>query len=129
MIDLSGADAVVAAIGISAVIAAGYSMHRAYKSIRAWLGRLWDAARDAFSDAVDASSTGHLVKYHLGPNGTTPPMHQRVTENQELEKKHHEQNTKLLGGICDRLSAVEQGQTTASSVAEDTARRANKGEQ
>jgi hypothetical protein len=125
---MSGGDMVVAAIGVSAVIAAGYSIHRAYKSVRAWLDRMWDLARAAFSDAVDASSTGHLVRYHLGPNGTTPPMHQRVSENQTLEKLHHEQNTKLLGEVCDRLTAVEQGQTTAASVAEDTARRANEGE-
>ena len=29
-------------------------------------------------DQVNNSETGHLVKYHLGPNGTTPPMHRRI---------------------------------------------------
>ena len=27
---------------------------------------------------INDSETGKLVKYHLGPNGTTPPVHRRI---------------------------------------------------
>lgn len=78
-------DAGVVAVAVSAVIAAGYSINRAYKSIRRWVARMIVLAKEAFSDAVDASATGHLVKYHLGPNGKTRAMHERL---KNLEEAH-----------------------------------------
>ncbi len=144
MMGASGADLVVAAIGVSAVIAAGYSINRAYKSLRAWIVRMGDAAKQAFSDAVDASTTGHIVKHHLGQNGTTTPMHVRVSSIERAQTDHneaatkigaevrqldesstvrHEENTAKFDVIAERLTAVEQGQKTAANVAEDTESR------
>ncbi len=140
----SGADLVVIAIGVSAVIAAGYSINRAYKSIRAAAARWWDRAELMFSKAVDASATGHLVKFHLGPNGTTRPMHERVGSIERAQSDHnavaaatgdrvaahdelgttrHQENTRKLMDISARLVAVEQAQKTAATVAKDTEER------
>lgn len=110
-------DVIKIAVGISAVIAAGYSVHKALKSIRSWARRMISIAAKEFSDAVDASATGHLVKYHLGPNGSTTPMHVRVTENHITEHRHHQQNTARLDIIAERLAAVESAQHAAASTA------------
>lgn len=117
MMGATGTEVVVIASGIIAVIGAGYSIHRALRSIRAWVRRIIAIAKHEFSDAVDTSKTGHLVTYHLGPNGTTTPMHQRVTENQATELRHHQQNTALLAEVVARLAAVEAAQQTAASTA------------
>ena len=71
-------DAGIIAASISALIAAGYAIRRAAKSLRASIEQAWSAA-------VDASETGHLVRYHLGPNGTTRPIHERL---RLLEEAH-----------------------------------------
>lgn len=135
MIAWSGADLVVAAIGVSAVIAAGYSIHRALKSIRAWVKRMISIAAHEFSQAVDASSTGQLVKHHLGPNGTTTPIHERVGAIERSQAEHNgvastrwQENARKLMDISARLIAVEKAQKTAASVAEDTEAR-HQGEQ
>ena len=47
---------------------------------------IWHGIRETISAAVDHSDTGKLVKYHLGPNGTTPPIHVRL---KRLEKAHN----------------------------------------
>lgn len=47
---------------------------------------MWKVFKSAISAAVDLSDTGHLVQYHLGPNGTTPPVYQRI---RRLEEAHH----------------------------------------
>lgn len=70
---------------VSGVIGCAYTVHRAVKSVRAWFERMWDRAEALFSKAVDASSTGHIVKHHLGGNGTTTPMHVRMAR---LEHAH-----------------------------------------
>lgn len=124
MTGASGTDLVIVAVGITAVIGAGYSVHRAVKSIRTWAEGVVELAKHGFSDAVDSSATGHLVKYHLGPNGTTTPMHVRVTENHDTELRHHKQNTEKLDAVIDRLEKVEQAQQAAATavvVAEDAA--------
>ena len=87
-------DAAVMAGAVTAIIGAGYAVHRALRSVRAWIERAWDRAETAFGKAVDASKTGHLVRYHLGPNGNTTPMHERM---RRLEVAHdiedHNQET------------------------------------
>jgi hypothetical protein len=70
---------------VSAVVGCAYTVHRAVRSVRAWFERMWDRAEQLFSKAVDSSSTGHLVRYHLGRNGTTTPMHVRMAR---LEAAH-----------------------------------------
>lgn len=70
---------------VSGVIGCAYTVHRAIRSVHAWIERMWDRAEQLFSRAVDASSTGHLVRYHLGRNGTTTPMHERMAR---LEAAH-----------------------------------------
>ena len=120
MMGLSGVDIVVGASGVSAVIGAGYLVHRAYKSFRAWWAQTWDRLELLFSKAVDNSATGHLVKYHLGPNGTTRPMHQRVCSIEEAQSTHHQENTVKLMDVSKRLVAVEQAQRIAATVAKDT---------
>lgn len=123
MIGLSGVDIVVGASGVSAVIGAGYLVHRAYKSFRVWAAQVWDRAEQVFSKAVDNSATGHLVKYHLGPNGTTRPMHQRVCSIEEAQSTHNTAAAAMLMDVSKRLVAVERAQRTAASVAEDTEAR------
>lgn len=76
---------VVIAVGVSAVIGAGYSVGRAFRSCKA-------AMAEGVSRAVDHSDTGKLVKYHLGPNGTTPPIHQRI---RRLEEAHNIEQTEV----------------------------------
>lgn len=120
---MSGVDIVVAASGVSAVIGAGYLVHRAYKSIRAWVAQTWDRAERLFSNAVDSSATGHLVKYHLGPNGSTKPMHERVGSIEQGQVDRHQENTRKLMDISARLVAVEQAQKAAAAVAETTEAR------
>lgn len=141
---MSGVDIVVAASGVSGVIGAGYLVHRAYKSIRAWVAQTWDRAERLFSNAVDSSATGHLVKYHLGPNGSTKPMHERVGSIEQWQVDHngvaaaigdkvaqldvastdrHQENTRKLMDISARLVAVEQAQKAAAAVAETTEAR------
>jgi hypothetical protein len=144
MMGLSGVDIVVGASGVSAVIGAGYLVHRAIKSIRAWGAQTWDRLERLFSHAVDNSTTGHLVKYHLGPNGTTRPMHERVGSIEQAQADHntvaaaignkvaehdrlgttrHQENTRKLMDISARLVAVEKAQKTAAALAEDTEAR------
>lgn len=77
---------VVIAVGVSAVIGAGYSIAKAYRSVVA-------AMAEGVSRAVDHSDAGRLVKYHLGPNGTTPPIHQRI---RRLEEAHNIENTEVI---------------------------------
>jgi hypothetical protein len=144
MMGLSAADFVVLAVGVSAVIAAGYSIHRALRSIRAWGVRTWARLEDMFSKAVDASNTGHIVRHHLGPNGSTAPMHERVASLGQAQADHnkvatgveekvgklesagtsrHQENTRKLMDISARLAAVEKAQKQAATVAETTEAR------
>lgn len=106
MIGLPGTEVVVGAVGVSAVIGAGYSIHRAARSIRAWAKRMIDIATHGFSEAVDSSSTGSLVTYHLGPNGTTTPLHERVTETQDYALARHDENLVKFELINDRLDQL-----------------------
>jgi hypothetical protein len=66
------------------------------------------------SAAVDLSDTGHLVAYHLGPNGDTKALHERVkslegdaTERKRIESDHHSQNTARLDSFEKRLPPKE----------------------
>ena len=61
----------IAAGAVSAIIGAVYLLQRAFKSMQT-------ISLHAISAAVDASRTGHLVDYHLGPNDGTTPLHERV---------------------------------------------------
>lgn len=47
---------------------------------------LFGWARRGISAAVDLSDTAHLVSYHLGSNGTTTPIHERI---RQLEIAHN----------------------------------------
>lgn len=71
-------DAGKVAAAVTALIGCGYAIRRAVASIRAWVVSMVARTKEAFSAAVDDSATGHLVKYHLGPNGKTTPMHVRM---------------------------------------------------
>jgi hypothetical protein len=84
-ISQSWIDAGIVAGIVSGIIGCAYTVHRAIRSVRAWFERIWDRAETLFSKAVDQSGTGHLVRYHLGPNGTTTPMHTRMAR---LEAAH-----------------------------------------
>jgi hypothetical protein len=114
MIGFVDADLIRVCALIVAIVAAGEALRRG-----------WRGVKQAFSDAVDTSATGHLVRYHLGPNGTTPPIHQRVMDNQATELAHHKQNTELLTAIAARLTQVEKAQQAAAVAAEhvETERR------
>lgn len=61
----------IVAGSLTAVITCGYAVVRAWRSIKRRLVEAWSAA-------VDHSETGHLVRYHLGPNSGTPPIHERI---------------------------------------------------
>lgn len=39
---------------------------------------LWRLARNVEDTLESANETKHLVKYHLGPNGQTRPIHERL---------------------------------------------------
>ena len=56
---------------VSAILGALYMLRRAF-------GSMQTISLHAISAAVDASRTGHLVDYHLGPNDGTTPLHERV---------------------------------------------------
>jgi len=45
-----------------------------------WLGRtlVSDPMSRWFQAQINQSTTGRLVAYHLGPNGTTPALHTRL---------------------------------------------------
>ena len=61
----------IGAGAVSAIIGAFYLLHRAFRSMQT-------ISIQAISAAVDASRTGHLVDYHLGPNGTATALHVRL---------------------------------------------------
>lgn len=67
----------------------------------------WGGTKTAISAAVDVSETGHLVNYHLGPNGSTIPLHQRVINTRTTEQMHHAENSAVLSDISARLLVVE----------------------
>lgn len=78
-VDFTWAHIGIIAASTSALIAAFYSIARAVRSLRV-------IGAELVSAAVDASYTGKLVAYHLGPNGTTRPMHERL---ELLEAAHN----------------------------------------
>lgn len=55
------------------------------------------SARRGISAAVDLSDTAHLVRYHLGPNGTTRPVHERL---RQLEIAHQIEQTDKENTSC-----------------------------
>jgi hypothetical protein len=71
-------DAGVVAASLTAMIVAARTFLAAWRSCKRRLSTAW-------STAVDASNTAHLVRHHLGPNGETTPMHQRMAR---LERAH-----------------------------------------
>ena len=73
----------VGAGAMSAIIGAVYLLHRAFRSVQT-------ISLQAISAAVDASRTGHLVDYHLGPNDGTTPLHERV-DRIEVQLELHRQ--------------------------------------
>lgn len=78
---------VAIAVGITALFGASVCVGKFLK----WLAKV---STEAVSLAVDHSDTGKLVKYHLGPNGTTPAIHTRL---RRLEEAHNIENTE----VCD----------------------------
>lgn len=113
---MSGTDLVLVAVGITAVIGAGYQINRAVRSIARWVEGLVELAKKAFSVAVDESATGHLVHYHLGPNGETPALHKRVTDNQAVELEHHRENTEKFDKVFAELEKVTTAQRAAATA-------------
>lgn len=86
--DLDDWEALVAiAVGITAIFGALVCVGKFLKSVST-------ITADVISTAVDHSDTGKLVRYHLGPNGSTPPIHQRI---RRLEEVHNIENTE----VCD----------------------------
>jgi hypothetical protein len=73
----------IVAGALSAIIGLFYVLARAVRSVQA-------VSIAAISAAVDASRTGHLVDYHLGPNDGTTPLHERVNRT-EVQLKLHRQ--------------------------------------
>ena len=71
----------IGAGSISAIIGALYLLHRAFRSMQT-------ISIQAISAAVDASRTGHLVDYHLGPNGAATPLHVRVDKLETSLAEH-----------------------------------------
>jgi len=71
-------------LGAIAVVIAGCAaivgLFTKSKPLR-WLGRtlVGEPLSRWFQKAVNESATGKLVAYHLGPNGTTPPLHTRLS--------------------------------------------------
>ena len=81
-------EAGLAAGALTAILAAGRASLLAWRSLKR-------RTREAWSAAVDSSDMAHLVRYHLGPNGTTTPMHTRMAR---LEQAHNiEDATDPLG--------------------------------
>ena len=61
---------------VTATISAGYAIARVVRSF--WVG-FKHAVREATEDLRDdVSATRKIVDYHLGPNGETKPMHERL---------------------------------------------------
>lgn len=83
-------------VAIVSIVAAAEALRRAFRWFRT-------AAKNAISAAVDLSETAHLVRFHLGPNGTTPPLHKRVSDIAAIEKVHHRQNADRLDEMNARL--------------------------
>ena len=77
---LREAAAWLGAIGVViAGVAAIVSLFTKSKPFR-WLGRtlVSDPLSRWFQTQINQSTTGKLVAYHLGPNGTTPALHTRL---------------------------------------------------
>ncbi len=73
---MTGADVLITAGIVTAVISAGYAVARLVRSFWAGFKR---AVREATEDLrEDVSATRKIVDYHLGPNGETKPMHERL---------------------------------------------------
>lgn len=70
---------IAAWVGAIVVISGGLTAIFTRKPFK-WLGRrlFTEPLGGWLRHQINTSETGHLVKYHLGPNGTTPPMHRRI---------------------------------------------------
>lgn len=86
----------IAATAVSAIIGAAYLLRRA-------LGSMQTVSLHAISAAVDASRTGHLVDYHLGPNDGTTPLHERV----QVEAAQVSECHAAIAGAVKRITDLE----------------------
>lgn len=87
---MNGADVLIAAGIVTAVVSAGYAIAKVVRSF-------WAAFRHAVREATedlheDVRQTKHVVNYHLGPNGATKPMWERL-RIVEANLKLHMKNT------------------------------------
>lgn len=83
---MTAADVLIAAGIVTAVISAGYAVARLVRSF--WAG-FKHAVREATEDLRDdVSATRRIVDYHLGPNGETKPMHERIGTLESDLKTH-----------------------------------------
>jgi hypothetical protein len=76
---------IVAAI-ISGVVGAIYAVGRLSGSTMKWMWTGFESAVKRATDDIrdDVSELKHLTKHHLGPNGTTTPMHKRMKRLEEV---------------------------------------------
>ena len=86
----------IAAGAVSTIIGAFYLLHRAFRSMHT-------ISIQAISAAVDASRTGHLVDYHLGPNDGTTPLHERV----QVEAAQVGECHAAIAGAVKRITDLE----------------------
>ena len=83
---MTAADALIAAGIVTATITAGYAIARLARSF--WVGfklAVREATEDLHEDVV---ATKKIVTYHLGPNGTTKPMHDRLGTLEKDLRQH-----------------------------------------
>ena len=74
---LREAAAWIGAIGIVTAGTVGIFTRKPFRWL--WRRLLGEPVSDFLQRSINESSTGKLVAYHLGPNGTTPALHTRLS--------------------------------------------------
>lgn len=74
---LREAAAWIGAIGIVTAGTVGIVTRKPFRWL--WRRLVGEPVSDFLQRSINESSTGKLVAYHLGPNGTTPALHTRLS--------------------------------------------------
>jgi hypothetical protein len=67
----------IGAIGVITAGTVGLFTRKPFRWL--WARIVTTPASEFLQHAINESSTGKLVAYHLGPNGTTPALHTRLS--------------------------------------------------
>ena len=68
-----------------------------------WVGRV---VRRKVIDPI--AEQGHLIRYHLGPNGTTKPIHQRLQDIEQANRAATSRAATVKRDLTDREGVTDQ---------------------